>query len=110
MRSVEVDFETVEDVADAGPEGEDGCDDGGVNNGEVSDFQHHPDDEGHLGDGADFTEPARFDGHAPFEIIENSDSAKDNDIAGDNKSGKPDGDMPVVGSPWGEGEGDDGGE
>lgn len=45
-----------------------------------------------------------------FEIVQNGDSAKDNDVSGDNKHGKPDGDMLIVVPPWSEGEGNDAGE
>ena len=63
-----------------------------------------------MGDCANFSDPARFDGHVLFEIVQNGDSAKDNDVSGDNKHGKPDGNMLIVVPPRSEGEGDDAGE
>ncbi len=63
-----------------------------------------------MGDGANFSDPARFDGHVLFEIVQNGDSAKDNDVSGDNKHGKPDSKMFIIVPPWSEGECNDAGE
>lgn len=63
-----------------------------------------------MGDGADFAEPAWFDGYVALEVIENCDSAKDNDISKNDKCCDPEWNMPVMIAPGREGEGDDGGE
>ena len=71
------------EVFDAGPDGEDGGGDGRVDGGEGNDFQHHPAEKYHLGDGADFSTPVGADGHVRVEIVQNPDAANNNDVSKD---------------------------
>ena len=94
-----MDLKPLADITDAGPESGNSGDDCGVDNGNGAPFQHNTGDESHLGDGANFAELARFNRNVALEVIENDDSAKDNDISGNDKCGDPEWNMPVLVAP-----------
>jgi hypothetical protein len=98
------------DVGDAGPDGEDSCDDAGVNGREGDDFEHDPAEGEHLGDGADFAGPVGNDFDLAVVAVQDFDAAEDDAVAQDDDGGKPEGEVPAGRAPIDEGEGDDAGE
>lgn len=88
--------QSLAEVFDAGPDGENGGYDGRVDGVEGDDFQHNPAEQNHLGDGADLACPVGFDRHVVVQIVQNRYARNDNDIARDHQRGKPHRDVPAI--------------
>ena len=76
-------MQSLTEILNTRPDRENGRQDSGVNRGERDDFKHDPAEQKHLGEGANFAAPVRFDGNVGVEVVQNPDTDNDNDVSCD---------------------------
>lgn len=97
----------LEKVVDAGPDGEDGGEDGGIKRADGQWLEHRPADGEHLANSADLACPVRANGHASIDGIQNADAREYHRVASEDEGDEPRGDLPAIEPPWVEAEDDE---